>query len=155
MTIENITLVNDDAAVRVRLVDPTTDGFLVLAAEAGRWIGPLAAPSRTRRTLTEEVADMCERLSARPEVVEAVVFRGALRPPGEGAELLRRAGVRPARYDLVVLIRLVDSADAVGAVRADPAYRAIADTLGSARHVYEFAGENAARIADVDHGPDH
>jgi hypothetical protein len=87
-------------------------------------------------------------------VTEAVAFRGALRPPGEGSEILRRAGVRPARYDLVVLVRIT-TVDAIDAVRTDAAYRAMAAELdGAARHTYLAATGNAARIADVEHGPD-
>lgn len=154
MTATGITLVNDEEAVRVRLIDPTGDGFLMLAAEVGRFAGPLPVPSRGRRRLLDRAARLCGRLAARDDVVDAVTFEGALRPPGEGRELLRRAGVRPARYDVVILIRTT-TPTAVDAVRSDPAYRDLAVAFGSARHVYEFAGESAARIADVDHGPDH
>lgn len=86
--------------------------------------------------------------------MEAVAFRGALRPPGEGSHLLRQAGAQPARYDVVVLVR-TSTVAATDAVRADPAYRALAEAMQPARHSYAFAGDNAARIADVEHGPNH
>jgi hypothetical protein len=144
-------LVNDQLAVPVRLTRPTDDRFLILAAEAGRWAGPLALPSRARRRLTGHLEKWAAKLAQRDDVVEAVVFRGALRPPGEGAALLARAGVRPARYDLVVLIRTGD-VDAIDSVRAGKAYRAmVAEIKRSARHSYQVAADNAARIADVDH----
>ncbi|BBX94045.1 hypothetical protein H5U98_22315 [Mycolicibacterium boenickei] len=147
-------LVNDQLAEPVRLIPPTDNGFLLLAAEAGRWAGPLPLPSRTRRRLAERLTGYAEQLTRRDDVVEAVVFRAALRPPGEGAALLARAGVRPARYDLVVLIRTTD-VDVTGSVRADDAYRAmVSEIRREARHTYYMAADNVARIADVDHTTD-
>lgn len=148
-------LVNDDLAVPVRLTRPTDNGFLIVAAEAGRWGGPLALPSRTRRRLARHLERSAMALTRRDDVVEAVVFRGTLRPPGEGAALLAHAAVRPARYDLVVLIRTTD-VDAIDNVRADDAYRAMVSEIHQgARHSYQMAASNAARIADVDHAGDH
>lgn len=148
-------LVNDQLAVPVRLTDPTGNGFLVLAAETGRWCGPLALPSRTRRRLTGRLTWWTEQLARRHDVVESVVFRGALRPPGEGSALLARAGVRPARYDLVVLIRTT-GVDAIDSVRADAAYLAmVAEIDRTARYSYRMAAGNAARIADVARCSDH
>jgi hypothetical protein len=146
--------VNGRHATKVALTTPTTHGFAVLAAEVGRWAGPFPLPSRARRRLLGALAGLCEKLTLRADVVEAVAFRGALRPPGEGAELLRRAGVRPARYDVVVLVRTT-TVDALDAVRADPVYRRVVAQLEAARHTHVVAAENAARIADVDHGRDH
>ncbi|MFN6555266.1 hypothetical protein ACP6C7_32210 [Mycolicibacterium septicum] len=147
-------LVNAELALPVRLTDPTDNGFLILAAEAGRWGGPLALPSRTRRRLAIRLEGWAAKLAHRDDVVEAVVFRGVLRPPGEGAALLARAGVRPARHDLVVLVRTTD-VDAIDTVRADDAYRAmVSEMQRSARHSFEMAADNAARIADVDHTGD-
>lgn len=148
-------VVNDQLAVKARLIEPTDNGFLILAAEVARWAGPLAVPSRTRRRLLARLAGLCETLAEHDEVTEAVVFRAALRPPGEGAELLRRARVRPARYDIVVLVR-TSTVGSIDAVRGHPAYRAMVAAIdGAARYSYRVAAGNAARIADVDHGRDH
>ena len=147
-------LVNDQHAVTVRLTTPTVNGFLVLAAEVGRWTGPLALPSRARTRLLSQVDVLCERLTGRDDVVESVAFRGVLRPPGEGSELLHRAGVRAARYDVVVLVRTI-TVEAIDAVRADPVYRELVALIETARHTHLVAAENAACIADVDHGPNH
>ena len=147
-------LINDQHAIKVQLPEPTTEGFMVLAAEVGRWAGPLPLPSRARRRLLDTAAVLCEKLTLRADVVEAVVFGGALRPPGEGAELLRHAGVRPARYDVVVLVRTT-AVDAIDDVRADPVFRRLVTQLQAARRTHLVAAENAARIADVDHSGDH
>lgn len=148
-------IVNGELATVVDLTTPTTNGYLVLAAEVGGWAGLAPLPSRRRRRLLKHVATHCEALAQRQDVVEVAVFRAALRPPGEGAELLHRAGVRPARHDVVVLVR-TSGVDTVGAVRASPPYRAMVDEIGRhARHSYQVAADNAARIADVDHTRDY
>ncbi|MGV9801699.1 hypothetical protein ACWDTP_27000, partial [Mycobacterium sp. NPDC003449] len=105
-------LVNGELAVTARLDRPTDNGFLLLAAEIGRWAGPLTLPSRTRRRVIARLAELAQALTRRDDVTEVVVFRGALRPPGEGSDLLEQVGVRPARYDVVVLVRTT-STDAV------------------------------------------
>jgi len=145
-------IVNAPLAVKVSLTEPTDNGFLVLAAETGRWVGPLPWPSRRRRRLLARVVGLGKRLAQRDDVIEAVAFRGALRPPGEGAALLHRAGNRPARYDVVVLLRTT-TVEAVEAIRADAAYREMVAVIdGDSGHAYRVAAANAARIADVDHG---
>ncbi|WKG05108.1 hypothetical protein [Mycolicibacterium sp. HK-90] len=147
-------LVNDHLATPVRLTHRTDDGFLVVAAEIGRWCGPLPLPSRARRRQATRLAGWTEQLAQRDDVVGAVVFRGALRPPGEGSALLARAGVRPARHDLVVLIRTT-GVDSIDDVRADNSYRAMVTEIDRlARYSYRAAAGNAARIADVEHSGD-
>lgn len=147
-------IVNDRLAEAVTLTEPSTGGYLLLAAEIGRWAGPFAAPSRARERALTRAAALCERLVARDDVIEAVAFGPALRPPGEGSELLRRAGVRPARHDVVVLIR-TRTGDAIDAVRTDDAYLTLtAELERTGRHHYRIAAANAARIADVDHRSD-
>ncbi|WP_234815450.1 hypothetical protein [Mycolicibacterium duvalii] len=138
-------------AVVADLTAPTARGYLVLAAETGAWAGPLPVPSGRRRRLTRQLGALCEQLRRNEDVTEVTAFRAALRPPGEGTALLHRAGVRPARYDVVVLVE-TRNVDAVEAVRTSRPYRDLADTMSRhARHLYRLAAANAARIADVDH----
>ena len=148
-------IVDEEHAVPVTLTAPNDFGYLLIAAEIGRWAGPFPWPSRSRRQALAHAAEWCAELTHRDDVLEAVVFGGALRPPGAGAALLARAGARPARHDLVVLILTADI-DAVGAVRADATFRALgADIEHIARYGYRVGAGNAARIADVDHGSNH
>ncbi|WP_051023073.1 hypothetical protein [Nocardia pneumoniae] len=146
-------IVNDHLAVKVRLTTPTDNGFLLLAAETGAWAGPFPLPARSRRHIAARLGTLCARLGNRDDVLEATAFRAALRPPGEGGALLRRAGVRAARYDIVVLVRTRTVAD-LDAVRADPAWPELVALLtDNARHVHRIAAGSPARIADVDHDP--
>ena len=147
-------IVNDRLAEPVTLTEPSTGGYLMLAAEIGRWAGPFALPSRSRAHVLARAAEACAKLAERDDVLDAVVFRGALRPPGEGADILARAGARPARFDVVALI-LTRSEDDLEAVRSDAGHRALsAEMTGAAKHSYRVAARNAARIADVDHRSD-
>lgn len=148
-------VVNEHQASKARLISTTADGFLLLAAEIGDWAGPLPRPSAARRRIPARIGRLTERLAARHNVLEVTAFRAAFRPPGEGARILRTAGVAPARFDFVVLVR-VNSVAGVDTVRRDPAWLELAGLLeASARRTHIIAASSPARIADVDHGPGH
>lgn len=148
-------VVNEHQAIKARLADPTGNGFLLLAAEIGDWAGPLPRPSAVRRRILARIGRPLERLAARRDVLEVTAFRAALRPPGEGAQILRDAGVPPARFDVVVLIRSESVAD-LAAICSDPDWLEPVGLLQeSARRTHLVAASGPARIADVDHGPDH
>lgn len=147
-------IVNERLAVAVHLTDPTESGFLMLAAEVGGWAGPFALPSPARRRLLQQAEAVSALLAARPDVAEATVFRAALRPPGEGAPLLRRKNIRPARFDMVVLVRTANVV-AAEALRAEPVWRELAGAFAEqARRTEVIAASNPARIADVNHRAD-
>lgn len=144
-------LVNDQLAVKARTLPPTGDGFLMLAAEVGTWRGPFASPPAR---LTAQLKALVPGLDA-PEVREANVFRAVLRPPGEGNEVLAARGIRPARFDVVVLIR-TESVQAARDLRNNAAYQEIARTLGAAaRRTHEIVTDNAGLLGDVDHTQNH
>ncbi|MEU4311591.1 hypothetical protein [Nocardia sp. NPDC024068] len=145
-------LVNDHQSAKVRLSTPTGNGFLLLAAEIGRWAGPLPLRSGARRRVLDRIVPLCEQLAAYDEVIEATAFGAALRPPGEGGQILRRAGVRPARYDVVVLIRVRGVGDLETIRGAQAWLELVALFENSARAVHLVAAGSPARIADVDHG---
>lgn len=141
-------LINDHLAVKARVLPTTDDGFLVLAGEVGAWRGHLASPPA-------RLPAQLKALTANVEAREANVFRAVLRMPGEGDELLAARGIRPARYDVVVLIR-TESVDASRALRESAAYKELAETMSAAaRRTHQFAAGNAGRLGDVDHGQDH
>ncbi|WP_157120539.1 hypothetical protein [Nocardia fusca] len=85
-------IVNDHLAVKARLTTPTENGFLLLAAETGRWAGPFPLPARSRGRVLAQARPLCARLARRDDVLEVTPFRATLRPPGEGGRLLRLAG---------------------------------------------------------------
>ncbi|WP_327581029.1 hypothetical protein OHA25_34185 [Nonomuraea sp. NBC_00507] len=141
-------LINDHLAVKARVLPPTGDGFLMLAGEVGSWRGPFASPP-------VQLAAHLKALAAGSEAREGNVFRAVLRPPGEGDELLAARGIRPARFDVVVLIRTA-SVEAALELRESAAYKELAQTLRAvARRTHEIVASNAGRLGDVDHSQDH
>lgn len=141
-------LINDHMAVKARLLPTTTDGFLVLAGEVGAWRGHFPSGHTA-------LAAHLEDLAAKVDAVEVNVFRALFRTPGEGDELLADRGIRPARYDLVVLIRTA-SVDEAHEVRESAAYQDLAQALrAESRRTLEVVGRNAGQIGPVDHGQDH
>lgn len=148
-------IVNQRMAVKVHLVPPTQDGFILFAAEIGTWIGPFLPPNSTRSALLARLTRMATELARLPKVKEAGVFRGTLRPPGEGAQILNDRGRAHARYDIVVLIRTVDVATAKE-LCTHPTYREhVEEVKSKGRRTYESVACNDARIDDVDHRPNH
>ncbi|WP_431900358.1 hypothetical protein [Nonomuraea sp. bgisy101] len=142
-------LINDQLAVKARVLPKTGDGFLMLAGEVGTWRGGYFASPPT------QLPAHLKALAAGIEVREANVFRAVLRTPGEGDELLAARGIRPARYDVVVLIR-TESVEAALAVRESAAYEELADTMATAsRRTHQIVAGNAGRLGDVDHSLDH
>ncbi len=141
-------LVNDRQAVKARMLAPTTDGFLMLAAEVGTWRGPFPPD-------VSELAFRTKELGQRLQALEVNVFRAILRPPGEGEALLAARGISPARYNLVVLAR-VESPQTALRLRESTAYQTLAATVRAAcSRTVEIAAANAARLGDVDHTRDH
>ncbi|MFG6200690.1 hypothetical protein [Nonomuraea sp. JJY05] len=141
-------LINDHLAVKARVLTPTGDGFVMLAGEVGSWRGPLASAP-------VQLAARLKALAAGMEAREAYVFRAVLRPPGEGDEVLAARGIRPARFDVVVLIRAA-SVEAALELRESAAYKELADTMATAsRRTHQIVAGNAGRLGDVDHSQDH
>ncbi|MFI7129200.1 hypothetical protein ACIBQ1_26100 [Nonomuraea sp. NPDC050153] len=142
-------LINDHLAVKARVLPPTGDGFLMLAGEVGTWRGGYFASPPI------QLAGHLKALTAGIEACEANVFRAVLRTPGEGDELLAARGIRPARYDIVVLFRMA-SVEAALALRESIAYKEIAKAVGTgARRTHEIVAASAGRLGDVDHSRNH
>lgn len=148
-------LVNDHHAVKAQLMPSNHNGYLLLAAEVGSWCGPFPAASRARSALLARLKTGVAQLAARHDVEEAIVFRAIFRPPGEGNELLHARGRRPARYDVVVVIRAAD-VDATGEVRTGTDYALLGCAVrGAARRTHEIAAYNPAGLGEVDYRPNH
>jgi hypothetical protein len=83
--------------------------------------------------------------------LQANLFDAQLAPPGSGHALLRKRGVTPARFDVVVLAETVD-VNSAAALRDDPVFGRLRQRLTAlAARTYEVTARNVRRIADVDH----
>ncbi|MFC7401546.1 hypothetical protein [Citricoccus sp. GCM10030269] len=147
--------VHESMAVKADLVSPSEDGFVLLAAEIGPWLGPLPRRSSLRDTVLATVRTMARDLKELPEVNEVTVFRAVLRPPGEGSAVLRARGLPAARYDVVVLVRTTGVSAAREVQNRAEYHRIVEEIHRTSRSTYQLVARNDARIDDVDHGPDH
>ncbi len=145
----------DETLPQVDFADPTTDGFLVVAAEVDR--RPAWLPdSRRKRRLLARVGRLAQRLEADELVREVTVFDARFFAPMQRKRNLRdrleSSGKRVgARFDLVVLVRTSGTA-AAQELAAEPGMADLVDEVRTgARLVTVTAGSNVRRIGDVAH----
>ena len=145
-------LVNKDPRYgKAHLVEPAPLGILHLAAdlEAPHRPGPVLRRSRDKQQLFGALKWQARQL-AKLEAVETVTVYDALMflPPSGDPAL--RSAMRPAWFDVVVLVETA-SPDAAGAVRAAAAYQDLAGALTErARRVHQITARNVRRVGDVD-----
>ncbi|OIN80550.1 hypothetical protein K3U93_24095 [Mycobacterium malmoense] len=133
---------------RAPLKPPTDAGYLLLAARTQRR-PPFLPGGRGKRVLIESITPKLAELAGVNTVIAADLFVARLVAPGMGHELLRRRAIRPARFDVVLLVRTADPAGAL-ALRDNPLYRRLRAEMGAtALDTYEVAARNVRRIADV------
>jgi hypothetical protein len=139
---------------RVRLIEPTTLGYLHLAAEVRPRRLPFLPAGRRKTALLARLKELARRLeSEHSDSIERVtVFDAIAMPPLERLPGVReRAGaIRVARFDVVVLVETRSPAAALDLQRT-PAYLALAEALRSrARQLHVLVGRNAKRVGDVE-----
>jgi hypothetical protein len=135
---------------QARLVEPTTSGYLLVAAEVDR--RPMVLPnSRAKRLLLRRINRLLSTLEADERVLEAVAFDGMVAPPGRGVLLKERPEVPVARFDLAVLVE-VATPQAAAALEGEPSWQDLVATIqAAARHCYRLRAHNVRRMGPVDH----
>jgi hypothetical protein len=149
-------LVNDQLAVKARMVPPNDNGYILLAAEV-EWTRPFQRPSLAKRQLLADAKARLIGLSKRPDVLESTLFRAVLIAPGEGIELIqaRADKIHHARYDVVILIS-TKNIESARALREDSEYVALSSAVRqSASYTMEVVACNAVRLGDVNHRLNH
>ncbi|MGH2370011.1 MAG: hypothetical protein ACRDI2_17675 [Chloroflexota bacterium] len=151
---QELRIVNPDPRYsKVRQIEPTTLGYLYVAATVRPGPIPLVLPSVDRSSLLVRLKELARGLERLDAVVKATVFRALVIPPTARLNAyLRERGtsVRVPRFDVVVLVETT-SPEATRDVQAAPAYDALMDALRSnAEAVQVIAARNAKRIGDVD-----
>ena len=132
------------------LQPPSDAGYLLVAASVERR-APFLPGGQRKRMLIDSISRQLAELARVKTVTYADLFVARLVAPGTGYELLRRRSIKPARFDLVVLIQTVDPASARD-LREHPGYRRLRLALETAAlDVYEVAARNIRRIANVEH----
>lgn len=148
-----IELANPDPRYsKVRLIDPTSLGYLHLAAEvqAAHRPGPVLRRSRDKHQLLGVLKWQARQLAELEQVERVTVYDAvAFAPPG-GDVKGRLAAVPAAWFDVAVLAE-TSSPEAAGIVRAAPAWQALVAALTEkARRVHHVAARNVRRVGDVD-----
>jgi hypothetical protein len=135
---------------QAKLIEPTTSGYLLVAAEVDRW--PMFLPdSRAKRRLLRRVTRLLSILHDDQRVLEAVAFDGLLTPARRGELLRHRPEVPIARFDLAVLVETTSPTTAA-ALEAAPAWQELVAMIKEAgRHWYRLRAHNVRRMGPVDH----
>lgn len=129
---------------------PSDAGYLLVAANV-ETRPPLLPSGRGKRALIDSISRRLAELARLNEVIYPDLFVARLVAPGMGTGLLRRRGITPARFDVVVLVQTADPASALG-LRHHPGYQQLrAEVDAAARDVFEVAARNFRRIDDVEH----
>lgn len=135
---------------RVKLIEPSTAGFALIAASSGPWRFPLALPRSRRRKILAILHAAAAAVRRDPRVARADVFKGVLRPPG-GPSTNAREHAPDATFDAVLLVETSTVAVAEELL-ANHVLAELEDELRrNGNRSLAFAGSNARRIGPVDH----
>jgi hypothetical protein len=143
---------------KAKLIEPTTLGYIHLAAE----VSPLPTPpqrlpflpgARDKTELLGKLKLLGHRLQQLDSVGKVTVFEAVVIPPTSrlGSYLKEQEGsIRPARFDVVVLVE-TPSPEAALEVQESPTYLDLVGALeAEARNTHVTLARNAKRIGDVD-----
>lgn len=147
-----VQLVNPDPRYgKAHVIEPAPLGYLHLAAdvEAAHRPGPVLRRSRDKQQLFGVLKWQARQLAGLAAVETVTVYDALAFSPAGGDPAVRSA-LRPAWFDVVILVETV-SPEAVTEVRAAPEYQALTGALSErARQVYQVAARNVRRVGDVD-----
>src|SRR5262249_62175232 len=123
----------DPRYTRAKLIEPTTLGYIYIAASVRRSPLPLVLPSAERRKLLRRLKGLARTIEQLDEVVKATVFRAIVMPPTARMSSYlkeRGAAVHVADFDVMVLIQTTSPATA-RAVRATTAAETELPAMGT------------------------
>jgi hypothetical protein len=154
-----LNIVNPDSRYSpVNLIEPTTLGYIHLAAEVRpRPMPPQRLPfvpnGRAREELLSRLKMLANRLEQLGSVEKVTVFAAVAIPPTSRVSSYlkeRAASIHLARFDIVILIETA-SPEVAREVQQTPEYRALLEALQSeARNMHVMVARNAKRIGDVE-----
>ena len=138
---------------KVSLVEPSTNHYLLIAAEIDHSILPVFLfTSSKKRMVIERSKKWCGQLKNDQGVISAVVFKASIIPPGRGRFIEERKGeVHIARFDFVILIEAT-SAGTIDSLKESEAYREIVNAIKEAStFTHIITATNIKQINPVDH----
>src|SRR5262245_22606959 len=151
MTLHEPVIVNPtNKYARASLIEPTTLGYLLVAAEVQPRRAPFLPGGREKTALLAQLQELAGRIEQLDDVEKVTLFDGVAFAPANIAVRQRFGAAGIPRFDIVALIETSSPTSARG-VQATPAYAALLDAIRSrARRLYIIAARDAKRIGDVD-----
>ncbi|MFC6256066.1 hypothetical protein ACFP5Z_03300 [Kocuria oceani] len=151
-------LVYDDPSISpVEFIEPSVEGYLLLAAEVDHR-PPMLPNSARKRALLRQAHGLVRKIEAEPTVLEVAVFDAAFFVPGQGAPFSRTPQDTPSasrrRFDLVVLVR-TRTPEAAALLHVEASWIKVVDLVRTgSRHTLDIVARNLRRIGDVPHTGD-
>lgn len=140
---------------KVTLMDPNAHGYVLLVAEVDHR-PPFAyfIESGEKKALLSKLKAVAGQVAGEAGVLDATVFKALVIPPGRGRYLEQRPDVKPARFDVAVLIEC-ETPQAARALRGSGFVAQMeADMRAVARDMGVITASNVKRIGPVDHSKD-
>jgi hypothetical protein len=146
-----LTIVNADPRyAAVKLIEPTTLGYIHVAAEVAPRRLPFLPNGREKSALLRKLKELMRQLERLDAVERVTVFDAVAFAPPSAYVQEHRDVVHVAHFDIVVLIETTEPSTTRD-VQSTPAYQALVDALSSnARQMHIIAARNVKRIGDVD-----
>ncbi|RYE56321.1 MAG: hypothetical protein EOP48_08285 [Sphingobacteriales bacterium] len=138
---------------KVSLVEPTSNFYLHIAAEIDHSMFPFfLTTSSAKKKLIDDAKQWCRELQKETSVLNAVVFKATLIPPGKGKFLTEQSDKVPtAKYDFVILIE-TKSLEKVEFIKSTAEYKNIETSIHNiSRHIHITTATNIKQINPVDH----
>jgi hypothetical protein len=149
----DLRIVNPDPKYStVTLIPPATLGYVHLAAEVRPppRPGPVIRTPRQKAELIGGLKVLARQLEPVAGVEKVTIYTATVMAPPSGYVRQHKDQVRPARFDIVVLVETT-TPEAAQEVQATSQYQALHDLLrGQARRLHVIAARNLKRVGDVD-----
>jgi hypothetical protein len=147
-------IINTDPAYpKSALIEPSTHGYLYIAAGVHPGSAPFVLPSAERSSVLVRMKELSREIERNDTVVKASVFRAIAKPPtARFSSYLkeRSALMQIPDFDVFALVETTSPETARG-MRESPEVEALLNALASnAEQVVCMTARNGKRIADVD-----
>jgi len=135
----------------IRLIEPTTRGYIHVAAEVRPPRLPFLPSGRQKSELLSRLTELASQLRQLDAVEQVTLFDAIAIAPVRSAYLKGRGNsLHVPRFDIVVLVETTSPTTAREVLRTEP-YQALVNALrAQAKDMHITAARNAKRVGDVD-----
>jgi len=134
----------------VKLIEPTTLGYIHLAAVAQPRQAPFMPIRREKGQLIARLKYLAQQLEQLEAVEKATVFHAIVMAPSSGYVKQHRDSIHLPRYDIVVLVE-TRSPETARQVQKTEEYAMLVDALSSkASDLHSIVARNVKRVGDVE-----